>query len=576
VLDVALPPPRVRSTSGGVLAWAGENRLLHVAAGGRLAADELGVPAGPAGPAGSAGPGSTADRFPAVEGVLSAPTVAPDAVHVAFVADTADACAVVVARLDEAEPPRRVSDADWAWDPAWSADGRLAWHEWDFPAMSWDASRIVVADPADGFARPRVVAGGDAVAVGQPRFAPSGGALAYVSDEGGWWNVWVDPDPRDGPGRGRWPVLDEPFEHAEPAWEVGQRSFAWSPTGDAIALCRNEAGFGRLVIATLAGAATEVENGWHHAVDWGPAGILAVRSGARTAPAVTLTTGVGGATGAGRRVLDGGPPAGLDRAALREPEPVEWTAPDGATVSGLLWRRADGVSGGPGAPLLVDVHGGPTGQATVAWNLRIQYLVSRGWTVLQPNPRGSTGSGRAYMQALTGRWGELDVEDVAAGIRAAPARGWGGAARVAVLGGSSGGMLALLVCARHPSLVRAAVTPYPVTDLVDLAATTHRFEAHYSDGLVGPLPEAEAIYRNRSPATHAARIRTPLLVLQGDADVVVSPAQVERFVADVRAAGGSVEFHRYEGEGHGWSRPETVLDALDRTEAFLVRHLGAP
>jgi dipeptidyl aminopeptidase/acylaminoacyl peptidase len=137
-------------------------------------------------------------------------------------------------------------------------------------------------------------------------------------------------------------------------------------------------------------------------------------------------------------------------------------------------------------------------------------------------------------------------------------------------------MLALLVCARYPARVRAAVVAYPVTDLLDLAETTHRFESHYSDQLVGPLPEAADRYRARSPITVAAAVRTPLLVLQGEADPVVAPAQVDAFVDAVRRAGGSVEYHRYEGEGHGWSRPETVLDALERTESFLVRHLGAP
>ena len=191
--------------------------------------------------------------------------------------------------------------------------------------------------------------------------------------------------------------------------------------------------------------------------------------------------------------------------------------------------------------------------------------------MLQPNPRGSSGYGRPYLQALTGRWGELDVDDVAAGIRAAATRGWCDPSRVAVIGGSSGGMLALLLCARHAELLRAAVVQYPVTDLLDLAVTTHRFESHYSDRLVGERPRDEARYRERSPITHAARVRTPLLVLQGDADPVVSPPQVDRFVDAVRAAGGTVEYRRYAGEGHGWSRTRDGSCTLSRTDAFLSR-----
>jgi len=119
--------------------------------------------------------------------------------------------------------------------------------------------------------------------------------------------------------------------------------------------------------------------------------------------------------------------------------------------------------------------------------------------------------------------------------------------------------------------VRAAVSAYGVTDLFDLARTTHRFESRYLDEIVGPLPAAAATYRERSPVTHAAAITAPLLVLQGDADPVVPPAQAQLLVDAVRAAGGTVEHHVYAGEGHGWSRRETVADELARTWAFLER-----
>ncbi|MFH4289226.1 alpha/beta fold hydrolase, partial [Acinetobacter baumannii] len=89
-------------------------------------------------------------------------------------------------------------------------------------------------------------------------------------------------------------------------------------------------------------------------------------------------------------------------------------------------------------------------QALADWNARVQWFVSRGWAVLAPNARGSTGHGRAYTQALAGRRGDRDVADVAAGVRHALKEGWGDPRRVAVMGGSAGGMTALLLAARHP------------------------------------------------------------------------------------------------------------------------------
>jgi dipeptidyl aminopeptidase/acylaminoacyl peptidase len=197
--------------------------------------------------------------------------------------------------------------------------------------------------------------------------------------------------------------------------------------------------------------------------------------------------------------------------------------------------------------------------------------VDRGWAVLRPDHRGSTGFGREYVQALRGRWGDLDVVDTVSGIQAAAERGWCDPDRVAIMGGSAGGLTTLLVCAHHGALVRAGVSAYGVTDLFDLAETTHRLESRYIDWLVGELPRDADRYRDRSPVTHAAGIEVPVLVLAGDADNVVPPAQAQAVVDAIRAGGGTVEHHVYAGEGHGWSRPETVTDELERVEGFLNR-----
>jgi dipeptidyl aminopeptidase/acylaminoacyl peptidase len=219
------------------------------------------------------------------------------------------------------------------------------------------------------------------------------------------------------------------------------------------------------------------------------------------------------------------------------------------------------------------VHGGPSGQAIASWSPRQQFFLDRGWAVLAPNYRGSTGYGRAYTQALAGRWGHGDVTDTAAGIRHARRARWCDVDRVAVIGGSAGGLTVLLLAARHPNLVRAAVSLYGVTDLFDLADTTHRFESRYLDRIVGTLPRNAGRYRDRSPVTHAAEITVPVLMLQGVDDKVVPPGQARLMVDAMRAAGTPVDYHEYDGEGHGFTRAATVADALERTDAFLTRHV---
>lgn len=538
-------PAGVHPYGGGVFDWTPDGEaLVYVGADGAL----WWQPAS----------GGRARRV-TLPGPVAAPSVSPDGRRVAYVLDTRE---VAVASLEEGGPwPVRLSaGADFAMDPCWSPDGStVAWHEWDVPAMPWDESRIVTA-PADGSARPVRVAGGNGVSVQQPRFGPSG-RLGYLSDASGWLNLWVD-------GRA---VLDEPREHGGPTWGPGQRSWAWSPDGASVALTRNEEGFGSLVVVDLDGGAVRpLGRGVHGGVTWSGGAVAAVRGGARTPFGVVVyEDGV-------RRDVAVGPPAGFEPV-LREPELVRWPSVDvgggvGSEVPGRLYPPTTGALGEP-PPLIAWVHGGPTDQWPVRFIPRIPYWQDRGWAVLVPDHRGSTGHGRAFLQALAGRWGELDTADVVAGLQAAVEQGWGDPARLVVMGGSAGGFTVLNVLASHPDLCAAGVDLYGVADLFDLEETTHRYERHALQSLVGPLPEAAGRYRRRSPVNRADCITAPLLILQGSDDVAVPAAQSRAVAERLRALGRPVELHVYEGEGHGWSRPDTVVDELGRTEAFLRRHV---
>jgi dipeptidyl aminopeptidase/acylaminoacyl peptidase len=214
------------------------------------------------------------------------------------------------------------------------------------------------------------------------------------------------------------------------------------------------------------------------------------------------------------------------------------------------------------------VHGGPTDQWQVEFRARVAFWLERGWSVLAPNHRGSTGHGRAYTQAMRGRWGELDVADVAAGARVANALGWG--TRMVAMGASAGGFTVLNALSRHPGLFAGGVALYPVVDLRGFAEKTHRFEAHYDLSLVGP--RHTDVHGRRSPITRVDEIHDPLLLLHGTDDEVVPIGQSEAMFAALTALGRTVEFHAYEGEGHGWGRPDVVVDELERTAAFLGRH----
>jgi dipeptidyl aminopeptidase/acylaminoacyl peptidase len=540
------PRPRVgRSDGGGCFDWLPDGSgLVYVARDGNLWRQAL------------AGGGPVRITDHADDLTAESPAVSPDGSHVAYVVDTAE----VRVTTPGGRPAVVVSEADFCLDPCWRADGLvLAWHEWDAPHMPWDESRWV-ARPVhgDGVGTPATFAPG--MQVQQPRFAPVGDDLVFLGDAGGWLNLRLAPSGRATDRA----LVEERHEHGSASWGPGQRSFAWSPTGDRVAFCRNEDGFGRLCTVDVErGVVEERARGWHFGLGWRGERLVAVRAGARTPTEIVAYD----TRRWSRTTLAVGPVLGFDAVDLPEPELVAWTAGDGTVIPGRLYRSPGDARPGP---LLVWIHGGPTGQATVTFNPRHALWLARGWSILTPDHRGSTGHGRAFTRALRGQWGELDVSDCAAGAAVASERGWARAGSVVAMGGSAGGFTALNLVLRHPELFSAAVVSSPVTDLADLAASTHRFEAHYNDGLIGPRPLAEDAYRERSPLARAIELARPVLVFHGTEDPVVPIEQSRRFVDRAVAAGGAARLVELEGEGHGVRQPENVATELAQTEDFLT------
>lgn len=219
------------------------------------------------------------------------------------------------------------------------------------------------------------------------------------------------------------------------------------------------------------------------------------------------------------------------------------------------------------------IHGGPTSQAVASFQPNVQFFTTRGYAVLQVNYRGSTGYGKAYVDALRGQWGLVDVEDAVSGARYLAEREWGDAEKLVIMGGSAGGYTVLQALILHPGFFKAALCLYGISNLFTLVATTHKFEAHYLDTLIGPLPAAVAQYRARSPILAADRIRDPIAVFQGEDDQVVPKAQADAIVASLRQRGVPHEYHVYSGEGHGWRKTETIAHFYAAAESFLKEHV---
>jgi len=253
-----------------------------------------------------------------------------------------------------------------------------------------------------------------------------------------------------------------------------------------------------------------------------------------------------------------------------QPEAITWQGMDGEKVYGLFYDPKSSQYKGIGSPPLIAlIHGGPTSQRGASFYPDVQFFTTRGYAVLQVNYRGSTGYGRAYRDKLRNSWGIYDVEDTVSGVRHLVAQGHADNDRLIIMGGSAGGFTVLKALEDYPGVFRAGVCMYGVANQFTLVADTHKFEERYSDSLLGPLPEAAEIYRERSPIFFADKIQDPIIVFQGEDDKVVPRAQSDAIIASLQHNGIPHEYHLYAGEGHGFRKAETIEHFYNTVERFL-------
>lgn len=519
-------------------------------------------------------------------GFAAAPTVSPCGRWIAYVHhddDNVDRLAVVDA-AGRFWPSILATGRDFYMQPSWSPDGmRLCWVAWDHPRMPWDGTYLEMADVEYADGRPprlvnlQVVAGGAEIAIFQPEFSRDGKSLLYVSDESGWGRLAMRSL---ADGAVRWLTPPEQ-EYGTPAWVQGQRTYAQlGDEGEVIVAARTDRAVGRLDHINVASAkitplvsAAGYTDFQHIAADKGFLAVKCVASNATTPPRVMHFDAAGNSSDR-HWIIARSSAESAPASVLSTCEPISWTTAGNEIAHGLYYPpRNDDFVGVGLPPLVVLVHGGPTSHARAAWSAQVQFLTSRGYAVLQVNYRGSTGYGRAYMIKLRGNWGVCDVEDSVSGARHLADSGKVDPTRMVIMGGSAGGFTVLQTMIDHPTAFTAGVSLYGVANQFELASDTHKFEARYTDSLIGPLPEAAALYRERSPVFHAEKIKRPMLIYQGEIDQVVPKKQSDDIVAALARNGVPHEYHLYPGEGHGWRKSETIEHFYRTLDSFLRKHV---
>ena len=513
-------------------------------------------------------------------GSCAAPALSADGNWVAFVHSYEHTDGIALVDTDGEHFPRKLAyGTDFVMQPTWHPAGtHLAFIAWNHPQMPWNGTElrlIQLAADKSGCPYPEYVltlTGDRDTAIFQPEFSPDGRYLSYVSDASGRGQIYVyDLDRRE-----HTQLTANAAEHGTPAWVQGLRMYGWAGDSQSIWHLENVRGFFSLKRVHLPTGESESIAGLEHYTQLGQIAVapqrpaLALIASSSTIPPRVISFDLQN----GERIHRRRQTENLKANELSRAAAITWPGDDGGTVHGLYYapvRQDEMPSGSP--PLIVQVHGGPTSQSLAGYESGVQFFTTRGYAVLQVNHRGSTGYGKAYMDMHRGSWGIYDVTDSVAGVRHLAQKGWIDMSKTVIMGGSAGGFTVLQSLIDHPGFYKAAICSYGVSNQFGLLLDTHKFEERYTYWLLGELPEAAAVYRQRSPVFHADRIQDPILVFQGTDDVVVPQNQSDDIAASLKRRGVPHEYCLFEGEGHGWRQPQTIEQYYSKIERFLLQYV---
>ncbi|WP_395664744.1 S9 family peptidase [Methylocella sp.] len=476
--------------------------------------------------------------------------------------------AIVALALDAPGETVLVRGPDFLSSPRLSPDGgELAWLAWDHPDMPWDATRLYCAalDAGGAPGVTSIIAGAGAPeAIVQPAWSPQG-VLHFSSDRSGWWNLYARC------GDAVEALCPVEAEIGGPHWVFRQRFYAFRPDGTILVSVVRD---GVRRVGLIERGALRMLDDFGQVLDC-PAPVGAGAAYVATPPDAPPYVAFRAALADPPERLRVAAPSVLPPETVSIGEPISFPTAHGAghafwyAPANRDWRGPDGAL----PPLVVLSHGGPTSMTTNHFSLNVQWWTSRGFGVVDVNYGGSTGFGRPYRRLLDGAWGVVDVADCEAAALFLARRGLVDGARMAIRGGSAGGFTTLKALTSG-DVFKAGASLYGVANLMLLARDTHKFESRYLDGLIGPLPGAEALYAERSPINHLDRLACPIIFFQGADDKTVPPNQAEAMADAMKARGLPVAFYLFSGEGHGFRKAETLKRVLELELDFYGRVFG--
>jgi dipeptidyl aminopeptidase/acylaminoacyl peptidase len=461
--------------------------------------------------------------------------------------------------------------------PMLSPDSKkLAFLVWDHPNMPWDATTLMVAAVTeDGdLTDLQPITSGVNESVFQPQWGPDG-ALYYVCDKTGWWNLYR----YDG-------VKHEPLcplnaEFGQAQWRFGLSTYDFHGSNEIICAV-NHGGIWKLHRLDLQTKQFSEISSIHTDIQWlrvvGDNVIFRGASTERPQEIVQLDLLNNQMTVLKASVSEEPLTDITNKDIVSSPVPIEFPTTGNRSAHAFYYSPKNPdceAAAEDKPPLIVKCHGGPNGSASSMFNLEIQYWTSRGFAVVDVNYGGSTGYGREYRQRLDGQWGIVDVNDAVNAALYLVSQGLADKNKLLITGRSAGGFTVL--CAlTFKDVFAAGASYYGISDIEALAKDTHKFESRYDHTLIGPYPEGRQLYKDRSAIYHTEKLNTPIVFFQGTEDKVVLPDQTIKMLEALKKKKIPCAVIMFEGERHGFSKAETVKQCLEGELYFYLRILGLP
>ena len=487
------------------------------------------------------------------------PSFSPDGKTIAFSTHKAGASQIATVPFEGGWVAGLTHGEEDCSGPSWSTDGRrVVYH-----ASSHDGRRrtdIYTVDRAGS--QPTRLTPADSAEYWYASYSPDGCCIALLSNRSGFDELWLMQ--ADGSNLRQATHLRQDIEE-----------YAWAADGARIIVVASERGNDILSVVDVAtGAAQRVPTppGNLTSPQWVPgrnAAVVAFDS-PNSAPELYFVDLAAGQMTA----LTGSAASALRNYEFVTPRYMEYTSLDGWTIPAFLYWPPHPAADARGYPALVYPHGGPTTEYDLHWDPIRQYFVAKGYAIICPNFRGSTGYGRQFEEGNLNNWGAGDLGDCLTAADVIGSRAGVDRRRLAVWGQSYGGYLALLALSKDTSYrFKCGVSLYGDSHLKTSWAMGDYSGRQDLEWQMGSPALHSAIYEASSPLNYAQHIRAPLLIIHGERDPRVHINESTQLIELLRREGKTYEYKTYPDEGHGFANPANELDALQRIERFLDWHL---